>query len=162
MGGSVSRYVRVSLLRPTLLLLFFSFPGIIFAQPAPLTLPANMKGVQYFPRGHAWWNMLYDRWIVRPRRSPRATAFLANTSTKLCRMTWQRWRRTALTTFMSIFGIRTGRFLLARIFHLPSRVPVRFLCPLRRPSCRRAALIRALWGGTMAVRRLLPTTNGTL
>lgn len=60
MGGSVSRYVRVSLLRPTLLLLFFSFPGIIFAQPAPLTLPANMKGVQYFPRGHAWWNMLYD------------------------------------------------------------------------------------------------------
>ena len=26
----------------------------------PLTLPSNLKGVNYFPRGHAWWTMLYD------------------------------------------------------------------------------------------------------
>ena len=27
---------------------------------APLTLPAGLKGINYFPRGHAWYSMLYD------------------------------------------------------------------------------------------------------
>ncbi len=32
-----------------------------FASTAPLTLPGNLKGLgEYFPRGHAWWSMLYD------------------------------------------------------------------------------------------------------
>jgi FG-GAP-like repeat len=26
----------------------------------PITLPIPLKGVNYFPRGHAWWSMLYD------------------------------------------------------------------------------------------------------
>ena len=29
--------------------------------PVPLTLPTSqLKGVHYFPQGHAWWSMLYD------------------------------------------------------------------------------------------------------
>lgn len=31
-----------------------------YTVPPPLTLPTGMKGVNYFPRGHAWWSMLYD------------------------------------------------------------------------------------------------------
>lgn len=30
------------------------------AIPQPLTLPAGLKGINYFPRGHAWFSMLYD------------------------------------------------------------------------------------------------------
>jgi hypothetical protein len=28
--------------------------------PVPLTLPGGLKGINYFPRGHAWWSMLND------------------------------------------------------------------------------------------------------
>jgi hypothetical protein len=31
-----------------------------FATVSPLTLPAGLIGINYFPRGHAWYSMLYD------------------------------------------------------------------------------------------------------
>ncbi|MGO9259078.1 MAG: putative Ig domain-containing protein [Bryobacteraceae bacterium] len=37
----------------------FATMGFQLAVIAPLTLPP-LKGVQYFPRGHAWWSMLTD------------------------------------------------------------------------------------------------------
>jgi len=49
----------------TLAVVFFCLlPFRAVATPAPLTLPSNLKGIQYFPRGHAWWSMLYDWYTV--------------------------------------------------------------------------------------------------
>lgn len=49
-----------------LAVMFFCLLSVrnVAATPAPLTLPSNLKGVQYFPRGHAWWSMLYDWYTV--------------------------------------------------------------------------------------------------
>ena len=46
--------------REVAMLVFCLLPLRGLAAAPPLTLPSNLKGVEYFPRGHAWWNMLYD------------------------------------------------------------------------------------------------------
>jgi hypothetical protein len=41
--------------------LAFSLLAVAFvAQSQPLPLPSPLKGINYFPRGHAWYSMVYD------------------------------------------------------------------------------------------------------
>lgn len=78
--------------------------------PPPLTLPSGLKGLgEYFPRGHAWWSMLYDWYTLDCTTTtlPQSECSSGKYVYQLVQTDLQICTPVALTLFTCTFGTRT-------------------------------------------------------
>ncbi|HEY7337204.1 MAG TPA: hypothetical protein VH639_20100 [Bryobacteraceae bacterium] len=114
----------------------------------PLTLPSPLKGVTYFPRGHAWWSMLNDYYTQDCSTSTLPQNCTPNTYVYQIVQNDLAMQRMVSTSSTSTSGIKTSRSKAARSWDSPRRAVVSDL----RTWFRRDAPMRDLLGGTTAVR----------